>query len=222
MSFGHVQGAGAFPGSVATVTVTLGAAPTAGNVVCVAFNLANAVTALTVHDGNSNAYTITPNSPQSSAGGGNQYLAYLLSAPGNATAAVTASWVTNSPVSMWVDEFSWSGTSPVFDIDVGGTGTAVTANLPSITPTYSASLIYSGCGSAGTITAPTAGGTLGVWTGATGGILDGDMAEYDLSVTGAQAVQYTQNASSQWSAMAMSFGQPAPAGAARFPVLWMG
>jgi hypothetical protein len=222
MSFAHVQGAGTFPGTVTTATVTLGAAPTTKNIVCVAINLATAVTALTIHDGNSNSYTITPNSPQSSAGGGNTYLAYLLSAPGNATAAITASWTTAAPCSMWADEFSWSGTAPVFDQDVIGTGTAVTANLPSVTPTYSGSLLYSGCGSGGTITAPTAGGTLGVWTGATGGVLDGDMAEYDLSATGATAVQYTQNASNQWSAMVMAFGQPAPAGAARFPVLWMG
>jgi len=224
MSFTHVQGTGAFPGTVTTATVTMGAAPGLHHIVCFALNLATTtVTGVTVADTNGNTYTLTPHSPESNGLGGNTYLAYLLSAPSNAAAGITASWTTASSCSIWADEFSWIGLQPTFDTDIGAGGTGGTVNTPSITPTYPNSLLYSACGSSGTITAPTAGGTLGVWTGSAAGVLDGDMAEYDLSASAATAVNYTQGATDIWSAMAMSFSQLQPGGGAyRIPVFWMG
>lgn len=227
MSFTHVRGAGANNTStVTTITITLPATPNLNDIVCVAVTLKAAVTGFSVQDSNSNVYTTTPNSPSFGATPGSTYLAYLLSAPSNATAAITATWTTAAVVNAWADEFSWTGVQPVFDQDVEITGTGTTSfTFLSITPTYSNSLIYSGCSTTSTITGPTAGGTLGVWTGATGGILGGCMAEYDLSATGATAIDYslTGITSKQGSSMIMAFGQPTSKAAANgLPVFWMG
>lgn len=56
------------------------------------------------------------------------------------------------------------------------------------------------------ITAPTANGTLGSWTGSSAPINDGDMSEYILNqASSAVAVNYTLNTSASYAAMAMSF-----------------
>lgn len=208
MSFSHVQGAGNLNlGAVTTLSVTLPAAPTQGNIVCIGFIVAAAITSLVVSDANSNNYQYVN-------GGGNggavfSDLLYLF-APSNATAAITATWTGAAVPTIYADEFSYSGILPIFDTSAFGFGTGTAVNLPSLTPTYSNSLLYSVCASGGTITAPTAGGTQGVWTGATGGIQDGNMAEYVLSATGATPVNYVQG-SAMWAATTMSFGQlPAP------------
>lgn len=130
-------------------------------------------------------------------------LFYLLSAPANANATITCSGTGIVSNGMWVDEFSYSGTSH-FDKDAIATGTGTTVNTPTITPTNANSLLYSGAGEAATITAPTAGATLGVWTGSAGAIVNGNMAEYDLSATSNTAVQYTTT-SGAWTAIVAAF-----------------
>jgi hypothetical protein len=224
MAFAHVQGNAAnSTANVTTQSVVLGAAPGLGHLVCVGLVLAGAVTALTIHDSNANVYTITPNSPEIFGAGGDTYLAYLLNAPANASATITATWTTGVPAAIWADEFSVTGAPAFFDIDIGGSGTGTAVNAPSITPGNPNSLIYATCGSGGTISAPAAGGTLGAWTGAAGGVQDGDMSEYALSITGAQAVEFTQTTSVAWSAMAMSFSQlQSGIGFYRMPVFWLG
>jgi hypothetical protein len=176
------------------------------------------VIGLSIVDSNSNPYAITPHSPAplitTPGTTGATYLAFLLPAPSNASATITATWTGTtgtSGVQVFADEFSFTGKC-VFDIDIAATNTtgAATITTPSITPTYGAGeLLYSVAGSTGTITAPTAGATLGAWTGGGGGISDGDDAEYILSsAAGATAVDYTQGAGQGWAAMAMAFYNP--------------
>lgn len=205
MSFSHVQGAGNLNlGAVTTLSVTLPAAPTQGNIVCVGFVQAALTSSLNVSDSNSNVYTYVN-------GGMNtntvwSFLFILFPAPANASATITATWTGAAVPTIYADEFSYSGILPVFDTSFFGFGTGTAVNLPSITPTYANSLLYSVCGSGGTITSPTAGGTQGIWTGAPGGVQDGNMAEYVLAATGATPVNYVQG-SALWAATVLSFGQ---------------
>jgi hypothetical protein len=161
---------------------------------------------MTVKDGNSNSYTVTPDSPSTYEGtAGQVWLFYLLSAPANASATITASWTTSVSCAIFASEFSYSGTAS-YDIDAAAyTGTAgTTINTPSITGAGSGELLYSAAAAGGNVSAPTAGNTLGGWTGAGINATSGDAAEYILSSSGSStAVDYTQS-SGTWSAMAMA------------------
>lgn len=218
MGFLHRQGqVGQGVGAVTTVSVVLLSPPTYGNLVCVVVQTNLGVTSLTVQDSNGNPYTVTPNSP-STPNTGQIWLAYLLSAPANASATITANWTTAATgPDMWADEFMSSGGTVTFDKDVSGTGTGININTPSITPTFPNSLLYSGAATPGSISAPTAGATLGVWTGSGGGIpSNGNNAEYDVNASSATPVQYT-NSNDKWSSMAMSFYlRPSNASAVNF------
>jgi hypothetical protein len=213
MAFSHVQGKlGTATSGHATVASVLTSAPTTGNLVCVVITAQGSITLNSVKDNASpnNSYTITPNSPSSANDGtaGSCWLAYLLSAPSNANPTITATFSANSvgTLDIWAEEFSVTGGSQTFDKDVIGSGTSgTTINTPSITPTNANSLLFSGASVENQISAPAAGATLGVWTGSAGGIsASGNQAEYDLSASGATAVQYTQS-SGHWDAMVMSF-----------------
>src|SRR6266581_1172642 len=96
MAFSQIQGASAPSGgsTSTTITVTLTTNPVTGNLVCVGLALGGAVTSLTIKDANNNSYTISPNSPAIEAGSNRVYLAYLLSAPANASKTITAAWTT--------------------------------------------------------------------------------------------------------------------------------
>ena|SRR5208282_1808395 len=224
MAWTHIQGSGATTAAaVTTFSITLGAAPTVGNLVCfgIIITCSTGVSSnLLVRDGNGNTYTITPNSPSSQvtqtggAGGGGMtgstYAAYLV-APANASATITATWTngTTLGVQIFVDEFHSSLSGIVFDTDTAGSDAtgAINQTSPSITPNYGAGeLFWSISGSTNTYTAPTAGATIGVWTGNAGGIQNGDAAEYVLSgANAATAVNYTQSAVYGWSAMVVAF-----------------
>lgn len=210
MAFAHVRGAVGSVGGSTTFNIVLGGAPATGNLVCVGIAPGAAVTAMTVKDSANNSYTITPNSPSTNqSGAGQVWLFYLLSAPANATATITASWTTSANAAGYADEFSYTGTA-TFDKDVpANTGVAGTAiNTPTINPTNANSLLYAVSAAGGTISAPTNGATQGVWTGVAGIITDGDMGEYVLSATGSTAVNYVQS-SGTWSGMVMAFFVPA-------------
>lgn len=208
MSFSHIQGSVATgSGVVTSMTLTLGSNPTPGNCVCIGFSTAVAVTLLTVKDSNNNNYTVSSGSPSTfDASAGQSWLAYLLNAPANATSTINLSWTTNSvSPSAWGDEFSYTGTL-AFDKDAKATaGPGTTVNTPTIIPSNSGELLYAVAGVAQNVTAPTAGSTLGVWTGAAGGINRGDMAEYDLNSTNTStAVEFTQAPTGTWSVMVMA------------------
>lgn len=209
-TFSHVQGA-VGTGTTTSLTITLGAAPKAGNLVCIGLTSGVGISVITVVDGNGNAYIQTPNSPSTAFGSSGQTaLFYLLSAPSNASATITVTWVTTASVHVWADEFSVSGGVPIFDKDVVGFGAPPAApianvNTPVISPTYSGSLLYAVASVSQTVTAPAANATLGVWTGSGGAITAGDMAEYDLNANGPTAVNFNTNAITNWASMAMSF-----------------
>lgn len=160
------------------------------------------MTALTLKDSNNNSYTITPHSPSAiQTGAGQTWLAYLLSAPANATSALTASWTTTATTALFADEFSVSGGTATFDTDIaassGVAGTAI--NTPTITPAGAGELLFAGSAAGGTISTANS-----PWTQTAGVVRNGDWAEYDLSAGSATAVNFTQT-SGKWSAMAMAF-----------------
>jgi hypothetical protein len=212
MAFAHVQGSGATSsGAILTFGVTLGVAPTAGNIVCFGIIITytgGSITSISVKDGNGNPYTITPHSPAplttdtNGATSGATYMAYMAQAPANANATITCTWTGTtgtSGVQIFADEFS-STTSMGFDTDAEATSTAIstTISTPTITPTYAGSLLYTVAGSCGTITGPA-----GSWVAGGGGVQDGDEAAYILSASAATAVDFTQS-DSGWAVMAIS------------------
>lgn len=210
-TFTHVQGAMTHTAGAQDIVVTLGANPTTGNLVCVGIystHVTPTPATFTVTDGSGNVYTVTPKSPfTDTTVPGTVSLFYLLFAPSNASQTINVHCVQGGVTfSAWAEEFGVTGGVALFDLDVGGKGPGgTTINLPIITPTNSNSLLWSTTVCNGTITAPTAGGTLGVWTGAAGGVSSGNMSEYDLSsAAGSTVVQYTQN-NTLWAGMAMSF-----------------
>jgi hypothetical protein len=221
MGFAHVQGAMAIDtaqnGTATTVSVSLGNNPATGDVVCVGlfFYGSSAPSSVSIKDANSNAYTITPHSPATySNGKGWIYAAYLLSAPSNASKSITATWTNGEYAEIYAEEFSVSGGTQGFDTDVAQSNTtnsSTTISLPSITPSSSGELLYSTMGIASTsVTAPTAGATLGGWTGAAGGIsgtYTGVDSEYITnSGSSATAVDYTVSATGDpYAGMAMAF-----------------
>lgn len=246
MPFTHVLGSGATgSGAGNTATITLGAAPTQGNLVCFGIVITAGTTAiptisgLVIEDSNGNVYTVTPQSPSAeitqtgntfpTSTTGATYAAYLLSAPANASATITATWTVTGggggmqSTQIFADEFSYTGGSAVFDTSVAATNVAgaTTVTTPSITPTHAGSLIYNTTGSCNTITA--VGGT---WVAGGGGAQNGDESAYVLSQTGALAADYTQSGSYGWSGVSMAFfiasaGNPG-AGYNRMPVFMLG
>jgi hypothetical protein len=213
MAFTHIQTIETFSGSgVTTLTATLGAAPTIGNIVCatLACSASSLITGVTVVDNNSNAYTLTPSSPSSFTLSGPIFLqtclAYLLVAPSNATAAIKATWTNGAVMAMFVDEFSCSPGTQAFDHDAtgndGGTpGTSI--NTPTIVPINANSLLYAVTMGQQTINSPSAGSPLNGWTFANN-ISDAEV-EYILSATGTTTVSFVQSSSGPWSTMAMAF-----------------
>src|SRR5271166_1376599 len=213
MAFGHVQGnAVSSVVGATTVTLTLGAAPTLGNLVVAVFQIQpTTVTGFGIKDGNNNVYKLTPSSPFTTTNPAiTQYFVYLSPAPSNATAAVTATWTTTSTYyNFWLEEFSVpNGQIAIFDNDITANNTvgATAVNTPTVTPSgIQGELLYAAVAPGGVVTAPIAGGTAGVWTGAAGGIVGGNMAEYDLTATAAQAGNITQNAADSYNSMGMAF-----------------
>jgi hypothetical protein len=212
--FTHVRGA-SHGASGTTNAVALGAAPTTGHLVVVAACPDVAVTALTVKDANNNSYTITPHSPSTvTSGAGQCWMAYLLSAPANASATINISWTGAANVAGFADEFSYTGGTATFDTDIAAnTATAgTTINTPSITPAASGELLFAGAAAGGTIS-----GVGGTWATSGGAILFGDDAEYILSsASGATAVNFAQS-SGGWSSMAIAIKLVSAGGAATMP-----
>jgi hypothetical protein len=138
-------------------------------------------------------------------------VAYLLSAPANASKTITWSWTTSVNTEAWADEFNPNGNTVTFDTSIAGTGASgTTINSPSVTPAASISLAYATAVTAGNISAPIAGATLGSWTGSDGAITNGNMSEYGFNLAASTAVQFTQS-SAAWACMAMTLtGTPNP------------
>lgn len=205
--FTHVQGKNNV-GTGTSLSVVLTSTPTVGNLLVVAFYAAPNISNLSIKDANNNAFTITPHSPAVvTSSTSNIYGGYILSAPSNISKTINATWTTTASFDgMFVDEFSGVGTIS-FDVDAAGSNPAAgtTANTPVLHPTGTGELSYVGVFSgAVSITAPTAGGTLGIWTGAG---IDANLnaAEYALSTSGTVTTQMTQGSSATWCGIGMCF-----------------
>lgn len=209
----RVQGChAAASGLAVTENCTLGAAPTAGNVVAIAFlysdtagGNAGTVTAI---DSNAKTYTLTPNSPSNArpASAGLAYLLYQI-VPAGAGATITVAWTTAAATlfsaDMWVMEFAVSGGTAAFDADVTGTGASGTAvNTPTVTVAGASELLVSCAIADHQVTSVN-----GVWTqeaAGTGNPLSEGVG-YDLSASSNTAVDMTMNTSSGWDSIGMSF-----------------
>jgi hypothetical protein len=215
-NFSHVQGSEArTAGPVTSAFVTLGATPKPGNLVCVAIAAfgGTGIILSSVEDSNGNVYTITPGSPSNvnESTALDIWLAYLLSAPANAAAKITATFVSSvtTDVVVWADEFSVPvGTQAAFDNDAVGsgatsssiTGTNFAAGVPTITPTNSNSLLYSALGPSGAVSSVNAPWTLGIIDGSSGAA-----NAYILSAGSSVALAYVLGGPSSFNSMAAAF-----------------
>jgi len=212
-TFAHVQGKSAFvAGGVSTLSVVLTSAPTLGNLVCVAVGAyttgnTGGVVLVSVKDSNGNIYTISPSSPSNGLENeaGSCWLAYLLSAPSNATATITATFAATvqSDIVVWADEFSHTGSGLVtFDKDASAQGyfQRDTLNGPVIVPTYSNSLLYAVAIGSGSVSGVNAPWTVGLIDATTGWA-----TEYDLSASSPTIVSVNFSAQAVWDSMAMVF-----------------
>jgi hypothetical protein len=204
MGFSHVQGnrANVTTASSSWSVTPLTSNPAQGDLVVLFIYVTNFNSGLTlsVKDSNNNSYQLTTSSPygDTTNGNGTFSLAYLLSAPSNATKTINITWTGGSATgNVWADEFSYTGGSAAFDLDATGSTTATGSafNNVSITPSGSGELLYAGASCSSVLTAPTAGATQGIWTGAGGGPDSsgtGGDAEYDLSsASGSSSVNFT-------------------------------
>ena len=187
-----------------TLTATLTNDPTPGNFVIIGIACSPAISSFTIADSNSNSYSFTSGSP-STTGGVQCYIAYLLSAPGNATKTINFAWTTAAVMDAYVSEFT--GGTFAFDLDAaGGSGSSsTTINTPTVTPSGASEFVYAFANSQGSISAPTSGGTLGIWTGVGAApSSQGSMAEYILSQSSAAQAQFTSS-SNPWSSIGAAF-----------------
>lgn len=198
----HTHGVGGeASGSGTSQAVTLSGAPTTGDT-CIAtlgVLVSISISGLTLTDSNNNSYTVIATPANQTGATLWEWGAYLLNAPSNATASLTASWTTSAGYSdIFVDCFHVSGGTDSFGSSaisatnaVSGAAGAITS--PTITPAGSADLLYAGGIPNGNFSNPTQGSTQGVWTGGQLDVFAG-LSEYDLSAGSATAVNITDAA----------------------------
>jgi hypothetical protein len=149
----HVMGSATIGNSVngTTCTATLPSNPPTGSTVkfgLVAWNSGGPTPTLTsIQDANGNSYMLTPGSPSNTqyATSGEAWIGYILSAPPNALAAITATFSSSIYHANCFADVAQvaSGYTPVFDGDTAGSGTTGTAiNTPSFTPATSQEDVY--------------------------------------------------------------------------------
>lgn len=206
----HIQGSNA-GATATTVSVVLPVNPVTGDLVVLSMQCTGAISAVTFVDSASNSYTQPAGVPFAGVSPKPIYVAYFLSAPANANKTIVASWTTSSFCQLYADQFHSTVTPVAYDKSSTGAGTASGGGAvatPSLTPTNASELLYSAMstGGYGGGPSPTAGGTQGVWTGTTGGPLNGVfISEYDLSASVATAVDYVIAASTAYSGVTVAF-----------------
>jgi hypothetical protein len=206
-SWTHVQGVTG-TGGTTTITATLGSNPATGNLVAIALatynNGNNTAPTVTVADANSNHYTVTAASP-----GGNVttyngflYIAYLLSAPANASKTITATMSSTDGgyAALFVDEFHPNCSASLDSGTASGTGTAGPATSPTVSVSGTSDLLYAIV----TTTNQTAS-TGSPWTAAgSGSVVSGSwIAEYKMDATANTAVNFSLSAA--YAAIGASF-----------------
>lgn len=216
MPFVHIQDAnGAVANTSLTASVTLGAAPKQGNLVCVAVNFGNGsvVPTVKVADSNGNQYTVASWSPASvNASSANiAWIAYLLSAPANASATITATFssISGGAAGAVVDAMEFNYTSGIIQADnnVAGFGTGAAVNSPSITPSSAGALLFAYASPGDALT-----GVSGAWVEESSGPdnIAAIMAYILSASSGPTAVGFVQAASAPWDAVAASFVLSSP------------
>jgi hypothetical protein len=204
------QSAKATVNSGFSVTATLAAAPIQGNLVIASmhfFGNPNVGTyILSIRDANNNLYTPTPNSPSFyDPNIGQMFLALMLSAPYNATAAVTVTFSNViATATLVLDEFSCAAGVAALDngiIDVGGPSSTVSTPIVPVTHTAD-ELLYASCKTSSF----DINGVGGAWTASPSGIPPSDniLEEYILSASANTAVNFSQGSSSNWTSIGVS------------------
>lgn len=208
--FNHMQSAEAYQATSSTCSVTLPQAPALGSLVAVAvvaYTGSTGITLGSVRDSNGNSYTISPNSPasvnESTVGG--VWLAYLLSAPANASATITATFsATNAQSAIYADEFAIINGTAEFDKDVAGNGSGSDVSVPSLTPTNANSLLYAASAVSASVWGVSVSGS--VWTL---GAIDNDLSSCNEYYIGSPAssvsVDVALSGSGTWDSIAMAF-----------------
>jgi hypothetical protein len=196
-SWSHTQAtAVATGGAVTSLNVVLTNNPATGHTVYIGVvDAASVSRTFTVKDANNNAYTVTPSSPNNSrlANAGEVGIAYLLSAPANASKTITVTWSgVLIGANVYADEFTDANScTRSFDTDAVANAGIGSPNAPSITPGQANELFYSVVSGQDNMTVVNA-----PWTGTISA--SGDAAGYILNRSTAAAVNYTQNSSTNW------------------------
>jgi len=210
MGFALVTGQHAYASdnvSGTQVVVSLPNNPTPESVICLGllwFDGVASTVSCSIQDANSNAYTVTANSPSGTNGpsAGISFLAYILSAPGNAHKTVTATFGAGAGTpakSIFIMEFSVTSGTASFRGDAAGSGTGTTVNTPTITA-GSGDLLFSHIAPSGHVNS--AGGS---WIcPETLPVAFGDGAAYILSASGNTALNYATT-NGTWDSMGMAF-----------------
>lgn len=203
MAWTHVSGQSAqgASGGTSPFSIVLPNNPTQGNLVCALFwTGVSGVTLTSIVDSNGNAYQVTPNSPspyEAAGACGQVWLAYLLSAPANASKTITITASPSTNYEAWADEFNPPG-AIAFDNDAAAQAIGSTINTPTVPVSGSNDLLYGGSGvetnfsgaGGGWVAAPTVGGAF---------------VEWFLGASASTALNISLSGSGQWSSMGMSF-----------------
>lgn len=212
MSFIHAQTTAYNSNAVAgtlTLTTSLAANPTVGDVVCVAVITFNSSPTVTVQDdaGTPNVYTKAPSTPSNAkdATAGSSWLFYSI-ANNTSTKNIIVTLSTNPSgvFGVYVDDFKVTNGSAFFTTDGIGSATSGTTptNTPTITPKTRLSLIYSHG-----VFATAATGVSGGWTqnDHSLGAFSEDAA-WIMNTAAPIAVQFTFGAAQDYDTSAMTFG----------------
>jgi hypothetical protein len=210
LGFTHSQATtyGQTTATTLTLTTSLGNNPANGDVVCVGIITFGGNPTVTVHDDATipNVYTKTASSPSNvqDATAGSSWLFYLIAGPtATKNIIVTLSANPNNVLGCYVDDFSVSGGSAVFDSDVSGNAASVASptNAPLITPNSVGILMYSHGAFANLAT-----GVIGGWTQNDHGIGQfGENAAYIINGNSPRLVQFTYSGTDTWDTTGMSF-----------------
>jgi hypothetical protein len=196
----HIDGA-YNEGNTTPITCSLPAAPNTGDTVLVGtmwYTGSAETTTESIEDGNSNVYTIATTTPDADESAGTPSVAYLLSAPANASAAITASFGVNGDVAIWCDDFTVSGGTASFDDAGNGSGTG-NPNAPTLSATGPVDLFYALATTQGSMTAIST-----PWQYGGGLTQDGSWGEQGAYATSTSAttVNFTNSGSDWWVAAA--------------------
>jgi hypothetical protein len=193
-------------GGTATLSVVLPAAPTEGNLVCIAAIYyktgSSGSSILSIQDENAKTYTVSSGSPSTyDSNSGQVHAGYLLSAPAGCGQTITITFADTFEVAgMFVKEFSYTGGPIALDAYTEGTGSGTSVNTPTATVSS-----VNGLGFAATAISTSLTSGDSPWTDFGADVLGGRCI-YDVDIDSNQAVAYTASSSGSWTGMAMTFG----------------